>query len=93
VLAYVAAHSERALTLDAGALPDNRFAFVIAALLDRGLAAVVDDATRAPVESLVREGWDWVGCGGGCRQSGRAFRLRVPGAVFFRTTDLFEDSF
>ena len=32
-----------------------------------------------------------VSFGGGCRQSGREFRLEIPSKPFFRTTDLFED--
>jgi hypothetical protein len=71
----------------------NRWPFVVAALLDAGQARVHDDGADRDVDSIVRETWDWVGCSGGCRQSGRQYRLQVPGAVFFNITDLFEDSF
>ena len=73
--------------------PTNRWPFVVAALLDQGKARVHDEAGERDVDSIVRETWDWVGCGGGCRQAGRQYRLQVPGEVFFSVTDLFEDSF
>ena len=71
--------------------PTNRWQFVVAELLDRGRARVHDEAGDRDVESIVRETWDWMGCGGGCRQSGRQYRLQVPGDVFYRVTDLYED--
>jgi hypothetical protein len=76
-----------------GEAPGNRMPYVVAELLDAGKASVRDARTGDTVETIVRETWEWVGCGGGCRQSGRQYRIRVPGKVFFRTTDLFEDSF
>lgn len=70
----------------------GRILFVVASLLDRGEARVRDDRTGREVGSIIREQWTWEGCSGGCRQSGRQYRLQVPGDVFLRTTDLFEDS-
>lgn len=84
---------EGPIPLNEAALAGNRVPYVVAALLDEGKAAVRGDGTGGDAESIVRETWDWVGCGGGCRQAGRQYRLQVPGDVFFRTTDLFEDSF
>ena len=65
--------------------------FVIGELLQRGRARVVDPGSGEPVERLVQMEWFWMGCGGRCRQAGREWRLRVPGEVFFKTTDLFGD--
>jgi hypothetical protein len=71
----------------------NRVQFIAAALLEEGKARVRDHVEDRDVESIVWETWDWMGCGGGCRQSGREFRLRIPGDVFFRVTDEYDDSF
>jgi hypothetical protein len=85
---------EDPIRLDAEPGPQtNRWPFVVAALLDQGKARVHDEAGNRDAESIVRETWDWVGCAGGCRQSGRRYRLQVPGEVFYSVTDLFEDSF
>jgi len=84
---------EDPVPLNEAALAGNRVSYVVAALLDEGKASVRDDRDGREVATIVRETWDWVGCGGGCRQAGRQYRFRVPGDVFFRTTDLFEDSF
>lgn len=64
--------------------------FVIAGLLEEGRAKVLSKAGQ-PVERIVVQRWDWVGCGGGCRQAGREFRLVIPGKPFLKTTDLYED--
>jgi hypothetical protein len=85
---------EETVRLDAEPGPQtNRWPFVVAALLDQGKARVHDEAGNRDAESIVRETWDWVGCAGSCRQSGRRYRLQVPGEVFYSVTDLFEDSF
>ena len=85
---------EETVRLDTEPRPQtNRWPFVVAALLDQGKVRVHDEAGGRDVDSIVRETWDWIGCGGGCRQSGRQYRLQVPGEVFFSVTDLFEDSF
>lgn len=95
VLAWVEAHAGRAPRLDLRAgereLAGQRVALVVAALLERGRARVVDPGSGEPVERLVQMEWFWMGCGGRCRQSGREWRLRVPGEVFFKTTDLYGD--
>jgi hypothetical protein len=85
---------EETVRLDAEPRPQtNRWPFVVAALLDQGKARVHDEARNRDAESIVRETWDWIGCAGACRQSGRRYRLQVPGDAFFSVTDLFEDSF
>ena len=84
---------EDPVPLNEAALAGNRVSFVVAALLDEGQAAVRDDQGDRDVATIVRETWVWTGCSGGCRQAGRQYRIQVPGDVFFRTTDLFEDSF
>ncbi|MBI5502440.1 MAG: hypothetical protein HY907_19510 [Deltaproteobacteria bacterium] len=84
---------EDPIPLNEAALAGNRVPYVVAALLDDGKAAVREDRAGRDAETIVRETWDWIGCGGGCRQAGRQYRFAVPGEVFFRTTDLFEDSF
>lgn len=95
VLSWVEAHASRAPRLDLRAgereIAGQRVAFVVAALLERGRARVVDPGSGEPVERLVQMEWFWMGCGGRCRQAGREWRLRVPGEVFFKTTDLFGD--
>ena len=65
--------------------------FAAAKLLERGQARLYDTKKKQKAARVIVQQWDWVGCGGGCRQSGREFRLSVPGQPFFRTTDLYED--
>ncbi|HOU93715.1 MAG TPA: hypothetical protein PLU22_21845 [Polyangiaceae bacterium] len=75
----------------AAAAVGSQAQFVVAALLDRGHVRVHDLVTKRDVDSIVRDRWRWMGCGGQCRQNGREYRLRVPGEIFFRTTDRFAD--
>ena len=74
----------------AGAKLEKDITFVVARLLEDGRAKVLSRAGQ-PVERIIVQRWDWVGCSGGCRQAGREFRLTIPGKSFLRTTDLYED--
>jgi len=86
--------NERVVTVSDAAAPSisSQAQFVVAALLDRGHARVHEEASNRDVASIVRNRWSWMGCGGKCRQHGREYRLRVPGDVFYRTTDRFADA-
>jgi hypothetical protein len=69
----------------------NAVIYAAAKLLEQGKAQLYDTKKKQKATRVIVQQWNWVGCGGGCRQSGREFRLAVPGEPFFRTTDLFED--
>ena len=69
----------------------NAVIYAAAKLLEQGKAQLFDTKKKQKSSRVIVQQWNWVGCGGGCRQSGREFRLAVPGQPFFRTTDLFED--
>jgi hypothetical protein len=69
----------------------NAVIFAAAKLLEQGKAQLYDTKKKQKATRVIVQQWDWIGCGGGCRQSGREFRLAVPGQPFFRTTDLYED--
>ena len=83
--------AELRLDTTAAVVPGPHVEQVLAALLEEGRARVFDPDGGAPVDYLVQEDWVWTGCGGSCRQSGRQWRLRIPGEAFFRVTDLFLD--
>lgn len=95
VLEWLEANGGRAPSVDLRAaeraIAGQRVALLVAALLEAGRARVVDPGNGEPVGRLVQMEWFWMGCGGRCRQSGREWRLRVPGEVFFKTTDMFGD--
>jgi hypothetical protein len=93
LVTFLDARERAVVRLDHGepSLPGQQVPMVLAALLEEGRARVFDPASGEPVEHLVQEEWFWMGCGGRCRQSGRQWRLRIPGEVFFRVTDLFGD--
>jgi hypothetical protein len=69
----------------------NAAIYAAAELLEQGKAGLFDTKKKQKATRVIVQQWDWVGCGGGCRQAGREFRLAIPGQPFFRTTDLFED--
>ncbi|HOX45807.1 MAG TPA: hypothetical protein PK668_19560 [Myxococcota bacterium] len=69
----------------------NAVLFAAARLLEEGKAGLVVIATGQPATRVLVQQWDWIGCSGGCRQAGREFRLKIPGAPFLRLTDMFED--
>jgi hypothetical protein len=69
----------------------NAAIYAAAKLLEQGKAQLYDTKNKQKATRVIVQQWDWTGCGGGCRQSGREFRLAVPGQPFFRTTDLYED--
>jgi hypothetical protein len=95
VLEWLEAQGGRAPSVDLAAaeraIAGQRVALLVAALLEAGRVRVVDPGNGEPVGRLVQMEWFWMGCGGRCRQSGREWRLRVPGEVFFKTTDMFGD--
>jgi hypothetical protein len=70
----------------------NAAIYAAARLLEQGKARLYDTEKKQKATRVIVQQWDWVGCGGGCRQSGREFRLAIPGQPFFRTTDLYEDA-
>ncbi len=65
--------------------------FAAATLLEKGRARLYDTKKKQKATRVIIQHWDWIGCGGACRQAGREFRLSVPGQPFFRTTDIYED--
>jgi hypothetical protein len=69
----------------------NAVIFAAAKLLEQGQARLYDTKKKQKAARVIVQQWDWIGCGGGCRQSGREFRLCIPGQPVFRTTDLYED--
>ena len=69
----------------------NAAIFAAAKLLEQGKARLYDTKKKQKAVRVIVQQWNWVGCGGGCRQAGREFRLSVPGEAFFRTTDIYED--
>jgi hypothetical protein len=69
----------------------NAAIFAAAKLLEQGKARLFDTRKKQKAARVIVQQWDWTGCGGGCRQSGREFRLEIPSKPFFRTTDLYED--
>lgn len=93
--AWIEGHQTKQTRLDGPAGPGPELikesTFVAAGLLEAGRAKAVVAKTGRPVDRIVVQHWDWIGCSGGCRQAGREFRLTVPGKPFLKTTDLFED--
>lgn len=87
--------TEKEIQIPLGKLPTaflhNAAIYAAAKLLEQGHARLFDTRKKQKAARVIVQQWDWVGCGGGCRQSGREFRLEIPSEPFFRTTDLYED--